>query len=110
MSRDYKVFLEDILASIRRIRSYVGGLSLQEFTNDTKTLDAVIRNLEIIGEAVKKIPQDVRSQGTEVEWQKVGRLRDILIHEYFGVDVNIVWDVVQNKLDGLERVAERLLQ
>jgi uncharacterized protein with HEPN domain len=72
MPRDYKVFLEDILEAIAKIRRYTGGLSLQTFTADAKTLDAVIRNLEIIGEAVKQIPEEIRSLRPEVEWKRVG--------------------------------------
>ncbi len=110
MPRDYKVFLEDILEAIGKIRHYVGGLSLQAFTADAKTFDAVIRNLEIIGEAVKHIPEDIRSLRPEVEWKRVGRLRDILIHQYFGIDAQIVWDIVQNKLAPLEQAVRALLQ
>ena len=110
MPRDYKVFLEDMLEAIRKIRLYTGGLSLQAFTADARTFDAVIRNLEIIGEAVKQIPEDIRSLRPEVEWKRVGRLRDILIHQYFGVDAQIVWDIVQNKLAPLEQAVRALLQ
>jgi uncharacterized protein with HEPN domain len=109
MPRDYKVFLEDILESIGKIHQYTSGLSLQAFTADGKTFDAVIRNLEIIGEAVKQIPEDIRSLRPEVEWKRIGRLRDILIHQYFGVDAQIVWDIVQNKLAPLERAVRALL-
>jgi uncharacterized protein with HEPN domain len=110
MPRDYKVFLEDVLEAIRKVRDYTDGLSLQAFTADAKTFDAVIRNLEIIGEAVKQIPEDIRSLRPEVEWKRVGRLRDILIHQYFGVDAQIVWDIVQNKLAPLEQAISALLQ
>lgn len=107
MPRDYKVFLEDILGAIRNIREYTAGLSLQTFAADRKTFDAVIRNLEIIGEAVKQIPEEVRAQSPGVEWSRIGRLRDLLIHHYFGVDVEIVWDIVQNKLGSLEHAVRR---
>jgi uncharacterized protein with HEPN domain len=110
MPRDYKVFLEDILEAIGKIHHYTSGLSLHAFTADGKTFDAVIRNLEIIGEAVKQIPEDIRSQRPEVEWRRVGRLRDILIHQYFGVDAQIVWDVIQNKLVPLEQAIKALLR
>jgi uncharacterized protein with HEPN domain len=109
MPKDYRVFLEDVLEAIGKIRVYTHGLSLQAFTADSKTFDAVIRNLEIIGEAVKQIPDDVRSQSPEVEWKKIGRLRDLLIHHYFGVDAEIIWDIIQNKLDALEQATQRLL-
>jgi len=110
MPRDYKVFLEDILEAIGKIHHYTSGLSLRAFTADSKTFDAVIRNLEIIGEAVKQIPDDIRSKRPEVEWRRVGRLRDILIHQYFGVDEQIVWDVIQNKLVPLEQAVKALLR
>jgi uncharacterized protein with HEPN domain len=110
MPRDYKVFLEDILEAIQKVRDYTDGLSLKAFTADAKTFDAVIRNLEIIGEAVKQIPEDIRSLRPEVEWKRVGRLRDILIHQYFGVDAQIVWDIVQNKLTPLEQAIRALLE
>jgi len=110
MPRDYKVYLEDIVEAIGKIRSYTASLSLQTFSSDVKTFDAVIRNLEIIGEAIKGVPEDVRSRYTDVEWKKIAGLRDILIHEYFGVDVEIIWDIIQNKLPVLERQIKRMLE
>lgn len=109
MARDYKVFLEDILEAIGKIRRYIGGSSKDEFSRDEKTLDAVVRNLEVIGEAVKKIPLDVRSKYPSVDWQKIAGLRDILIHEYFGIDLEIVWDIIQNKLPDLEAQVRKIL-
>ncbi len=103
MSRDYKVYLEDIIEAIGKIRTYTAGLSADSFAADNKTLDAVLRNLEVIGEAVKCIPDDIRLQHPHVEWKKMAGLRDILIHQYFGIDADIIWDVVQNKLPELER-------
>ena len=110
MPRDYKVFLEDILEAVGKIRDYTDGISQQGFTADAKTFDAVIRNLEIIGEAVKRIPEEIRSLRPEVEWKRIGRLRDILIHQYFGVDVQIVWDIVQRRLTSLEEAIRALLR
>lgn len=110
MPKDYKLYLEDIIEAIRKILAYTDGLSLQTFTADSKTFDAVVRNLEIIGEAAKQIPEDIRSGRPEIEWKRTGRLRDILIHQYFGVDTQIVWDIVQNKLVPLEQAVRALLQ
>ena len=109
MPRDYKVSLEDILEAAQKIRGYTEGLSETTFSADSKTLDAVVRNLEIIGEAVKKIPNDIRSAYPEADWKKIAGLRDILIHEYFGIDPEIIWDILQHKLPALEQQVKRIL-
>ena len=90
MQRDYKAYLNDILKAINRVEAYTENLALDDFSESSLYQDAVIRNLEIIGEAVKHIPSNLR--------KKIAGLRDILAHTYFGIDIEIVWDVVQNKL------------
>lgn len=109
MSRDHQVYLEDIVEAIQRVQSYSQGLSLEQFSKDPKTMDAVVRNLEIIGEAVKKIPEALRAQHPDVEWKKIAALRDILIHEYFGVGSEIIWDIVLQKLPGLLKKVQEIL-
>jgi uncharacterized protein with HEPN domain len=109
MPRDSRVYLEDILEATRKITVYTGSLSKVAFLEDEKTLDAVVRNLEVIGEAVKKLPEDLRAQHSAVEWKKIAGLRDILIHEYFGLDAEIVWDIVQNKVPALDREVRTML-
>ena len=109
MSRDYKVYLEDILEAIHKIRAYTAGMSLPTFTADAKTFDAVVRNLEIIGEAAKGLPEPVRARHAEIDGKRIAGLRNILIHEYFGVDATIIWDIVQNKLTALENAAQEIL-
>lgn len=108
MPRDFKVYLDDILEAIDRIRD-TAGMDGNLFRSDLKTQDAVIRNLEIIGEAVRQIPDEVRQQSPAVEWRKISGLRDILIHQYFGIDLEIVWDIVSQKLDGFEPEIRRLV-
>lgn len=80
-----------------------------ELGKDRRTRDAVVRNLEIIGEAVKKLPPQTKRDHPEVEWKKIAGLRDILVHDYFGIDMDIVWDVVQNKLPVLTEQVRRIL-
>ena len=109
MPRDSKVYFEDILEAARKITAYTSGLSKASFLEDEKTIDAVVRNLEVIGEAAKNIPEDLRAQHSAVEWKKIAGLRDLLIHEYFGVDVEIVWDIVQNKVPALDREVRAML-
>ena len=102
MSRDSRVYLEDILEAIRKIRKYVGLATKEKFFADEKTLDAVLRNLEIIGEAVKHIPDATRKSFPGIEWKKIAGLRDILGHEYFSINHDIIWDILETKLDPLE--------
>lgn len=108
MSRDFKVYLEDILEAACKIREFTKGLKAEDLSKDAKTQDAVIRNLEVIGEAVKRLPEDIRGKSPDTEWKKIAGLRDILIHEYFGIDVEIVWDIIQNKLPKLEAQIRKL--
>lgn len=108
MSRDYKVYLDDISQAILKIRRYTRRRTYPRFLRDTLLQDAVARNLEIIGEAVKQVPEDVRKHHPEVEWKRIAGLRDILAHEYFGVDPTILWDVVRNKLPELSRQIAKL--
>ena len=110
MPRDSRVYLEDILDAIGAIREYTIGFSREQFGGDRRTVDAVLRNLEVIGEAVKQLPVDVRRANPEIEWQKIAGFRDVLIHGYFGVDLDIVWDVVVHKLPTLEDQIRELLK
>lgn len=109
MSRDFKVYLEDIRDAIQKIEIYASAMTLPQLMTDSKTLDAIIRNLEIVGEAAKNVPDEIRQRYAGVEWKKIAGLRDILIHEYFGVDVAIIWDVLQTKLPGLKSQVEKIL-
>ena len=103
MPRDFEAYLEDIRQAISRIQHYAEGLTLESFAQDTRTIDAVIRNLEIIGQAAKMIPESARASYPNIEWRKIAGLRDILAHQYFEVDLDIIWDILQNKLPALER-------
>ncbi|MEM2380709.1 MAG: HepT-like ribonuclease domain-containing protein [Candidatus Nezhaarchaeales archaeon] len=90
MPRDYKVYLEDVLEAIAKIERYVANLSFEEFTRNDMVVDATIRNFEIISEAIKRIPEEVRKKYLDIEGKKIAGLRDVLIHEYFRVNLEIV--------------------
>ena len=109
MPRDYKQQLDDIIQAITFIREYVKDMDYGAFEADTKTQHAVIHNLEVIGEAARSMPDEVKDNAAEIEWEKIIALRNILIHEYFGVNLKIIWDVIQNKLDALESACRKLL-
>jgi uncharacterized protein with HEPN domain len=110
MRRDFRLYLDDILEAIHQIQTYLADQNEEAFTNDRKTQDAVIRNLEIIGEAAGNIPEQIQKGEPEIDWRKITGLRNILIHEYFGINLPIVWDVVQTKLGPLEAVCRILLE
>ncbi len=101
-------YLNDILESIADIREFVRGMSLEVFINDRKTVKAVIRCLEVIGEAVNKIPPDTRDRYPETSWQEMIGMRNRLIHEYFGVDLNIVWQTIEEDLEPLEVIIRKV--
>jgi uncharacterized protein with HEPN domain len=94
--------------SASRVLEYVGSMSREEFLSDSRTVDAVIRNLAVIGEAANKVPSDIRRQYPAVEWKKMAGLRDIVVHDYFGIDEDIIWDVVSVKMKELLQQMETL--
>lgn len=109
MSRDEIMYLQDIAESCDKILRFTAGLSQPDLMGDEKTYDAVVRNLEIIGEAAKHVGEDLRRQMSEIEWRKAAGLRDMLAHAYFGIDNDILWDVVQNKVPPLARAISAFL-
>lgn len=107
---DPLLYCHDILESIDRIGRYIGLITLDDFLGDIKTQDAVIRNLEIIGEAVKNLPADFREAHPEVEWRAVAGMRDKLIHHYFGVDMGIIWETARTDLPLFRKQVEAILR
>lgn len=96
--RDYIFFLEDILAAAAKIEKFTEGLSFEEFRNYEMAVDAVLRNLEVIGEAVKNIPDDLKNRHQEVEWKEAVGFRNVLAHDYFGIDLESVWDTLKKNI------------
>lgn len=107
------MYLEDIHSSMKRILEYVEGLDFHSFKKDYKTVDAVIRNFEIIGEASNNLPEFIKSKNTQIPWQEMlYYMRNKISHEYFGVDYEIIWDVAKNfipdNLSEIEKVQKNL--
>jgi uncharacterized protein with HEPN domain len=107
--RDYGLYLEDILEAIRRIENYTTSLTYEKFAKDNKTVDAVMRNLEIIGEATKQIPDDVRAKHPKIPWKDMAGMRDRLIHKYFGVALDVVWKTINVRLPEIKPLIEGAL-
>ena len=96
--RDFQLYLADILDSANAVSKYVHDMQFEDFCNDRKTYSAVIREFEIIGEAIGKLPDDLKQKRPDIEWQDIKDFRNLLIHEYFGVDLEIVWKIIQEDL------------
>ncbi len=107
MSREGRLFWNDILAGCRKVVRYTEGYDLAAFRQDERTYDAVLRNLEIIGETAKRLPQDLKAQAPDVDWIRIAGLRDVIAHAYFGIDDDIIWDVVCNKVPDLLAALQR---
>ncbi len=108
--RGDREYLADIREAIQRIQAYTTDLSYAQFLADEKTQDAVIRNIEILGEAVKHLSAELTATHPEVEWKSIAGMRDKLVHEYFGVNLDILWDVLASKLPPFRVQIERIIQ
>jgi len=110
MSRSWVLFLRDILESAEKVVRYTRGMDFDAFVSNEMAYDAVLRNLEIIGEAAKHIPDEVRARYPHVPWRQMAGLRDVLAHAYFGLDDAVLWDIVQNEVPPLVELIGDILQ
>ena len=104
------LFLTDILEAVGRIEEYIEGYDFERFVNDRKTVDAVLRNLEIIGEAARNVPDEVRNRHPSVPWRRIVGLRNVVVHHYFGVDLSVVWVIVSSQLEELKEEIEKIVE
>ena len=108
--RDRSLYLKDILRAIESIETFTAGIDFDTFRADDKTASAVIRKLEIIGEAVKQIPEEVRERYPDIPWKQVAGMRDKLIHFYFGVDPALIWQTIDKRLPPLKATIRKMLE
>ncbi len=108
-NRPARIRLEDLSQAIARIRQYTAGLTYAEFIKDEKTMDAVLRNLEVIGEAARNIPEELRGTYLDIEWHRMIGLRNIVSHEYFGIDMQIIWEVATRNVPETEPLVADML-
>jgi uncharacterized protein with HEPN domain len=108
--RDWKVRIQDILDAITKIHKYTVGMNAKSFMADDKTVDAVIANITIIGEAASRVPPEVIEASPEIPWTVMRGIRNVVVHEYFGLNAQILWDTVQNDLPPLVPYLKRLLE
>ena len=107
--RPWRDRIEDILDAVARVEEYVEGLDRKGFTADSKSVDAVVRNLEVIGEAAAHVPDEVRDRYPEIPWREIRAMRNRLSHAYFAVDVDVVWKTARDDLDALVPALRRML-
>ncbi len=106
--REYKLYLADILAAMASIERFIEGMGVEEFQADDKTTSAVIRKFEIIGEASRNIPEEVKQKHPEVPWKEMAGMRDRLIHAYFGVDYNLVWTTIKTRIPAAKQAIRKI--
>jgi len=106
--REPILLLEDIIESIQKIKIYTSGLSLDDFLKDDKTIDAVIRNFKIIGEASNRIPNEIRDKFQLVNWHRIRGFRNRIVHDYMGIDYEIVWEIIEKDLEELKNKIQEI--
>jgi len=106
--RPVMLLLDDILGALKNIEAYSAGLEAEAFEKDGKTVDAVVRNLEVVGEASSRLPREFQQKHPEIEWHKIIGLRHRIVHDYFGIDLKIVWQILQHDLKSFRKSMEKI--
>lgn len=107
--RETKLYLEDIKDCIRKIEQYTKGESFDAFTHNTMIIDAVVRNIEIIGEAANNMPEELKEKHVEIPWYEIKGMRNRIVHEYFGVDEKVLWDTIKEDIPKLKEQIEKIV-
>ncbi|MFW9881746.1 MAG: DUF86 domain-containing protein [Candidatus Thorarchaeota archaeon] len=107
--KDYKIYLQHILDEISYLQQDSNGLKFNDFMKNETLKRSFVRSIEVIGEAVKNLPDDIRQKNNSIPWKNIAGMRDKLIHHYFGIDYKMVWDVVLNKIPELKNAVEKML-
>ena len=106
--RDPDLLVQDMLEAARKVELYTAGLDRAAFLQDEKTIDAVVRNLEVLGEAARQLPDDFTSRQSNISWNQIAGLRNRIVHDYFGLDLEIIWQIIQHDLPPLKAQLEKL--
>jgi len=107
--RDYRDYIQDIIESIKEVDSFIMGMDFEDFANDKKTINAVIRSIEVIGEATKQIPKSIRIKYPFIPWKKMAGMRDKMIHEYHSIDIEILWETIKKDIPSLMPLMNEVL-
>ena len=108
--RDWKLLIRDILDAISAVQRYTEGMKYEDFVEDRRTVDAVIRNFTVIGEAANHVPEEIVSIHPDIPWRDMRDMRNLVVHEYFGISDRIIWDTIQNNLPPLNPLLEALME
>ena len=110
IKREFILYLEDMFQSMQRIEEYLGDLDFKKFKMTHIVVDAVVRNFEIIGEASRKIPSDIQEKYPEIPWRKMYGLRNLIAHEYFGIDYEMIWEIAKNNLPQNRKDLQKIIE
>jgi len=110
MSRNIALYVKDILQNMEDAEDFIRGISYERFADDKKTLNAVLRSLEVIGEAAKHVPDEIREKYNDVPWREMAGMRDKVIHFYFGVDKEVIWFVVRDRIPVIKSMIMKIIE